>query len=83
MVQSGGIKAILINAFGGITRLDDVAKGILEAKKKYALQIPMVIRLNGTNQAEGVQMLKSAGMEAFLEMEPAIKTVVEIVKGGN
>jgi succinyl-CoA synthetase beta subunit len=80
MVGESGLKSILINAFGGITRLDDVAKGIIDAKKKYDIKIPMVIRLSGTNQKEGVDILKSAGLEAFEEMEPAIEKAVALAK---
>lgn len=80
MVSTPGLKSILINAFGGITRLDDVAKGIIEAKRKYEISTPMVIRLNGTNQEEGVAILKEAGMDAYLEMEPAIQKAVELAK---
>ncbi|MHA1991291.1 MAG: succinate--CoA ligase subunit beta [Candidatus Hodarchaeales archaeon] len=80
MVGESGLKSILINAFGGITRLDDVAKGIIEAKMKYDIKIPMVIRLSGTNQKEGVEILKSAGLEAFEEMEPAIEKAVALAK---
>ncbi|MHA1982995.1 MAG: ATP-grasp domain-containing protein, partial [Candidatus Hodarchaeales archaeon] len=80
MVGESGLKSILINAFGGITRLDDVANGIIEAKTKYNISIPMVIRLSGTNQKEGVEILKKAGLEAYEEMEPAIQKAVEIAK---
>ncbi len=80
MTRVPGLKSILINAFGGITRLDDVAKGIIEAKKKHNINIPMVIRFSGTNQEEGVQLLKENGMDAYLEMEPAIKKAVELAK---
>ena len=83
MVSEGGLKSILINAFGGITRLDDVAKGIIEAKKKYNIDIPMVIRLNGTNQEEGVALLKEAGMEAYLSMEESVEKAVKLAKGEN
>ncbi|OLS24890.1 MAG: Succinyl-CoA ligase [ADP-forming] subunit beta [Candidatus Heimdallarchaeota archaeon LC_3] len=80
IVGESGLKSILINAFGGITRLDDVAKGIIEAKKKYNIEIPMVIRLMGTNQKEGVALLNEAGLEAFEEMEPAIQKAVALAK---
>ena len=80
MVGIDGIKSILVNAFGGITRLDDVATGIIEAVNKYKITIPMVIRLIGTNQKEGVEILKKAGFEAYLEMEPSIEKAVQLGK---
>ncbi len=80
MTSVPGLKSILINAFGGITRLDDVAKGIIEAKKKYNINIPIVIRFSGTNQEEGVRILKEHGLDAYLDMEPAIEKAVELAK---
>ena len=81
MTEVKGLKAIFINAFGGITRLDDVAKGIVEARRKYNITIPMVIRLTGTNQKEGLEILKSIGLEAFEDMEPAIQKVIQLASG--
>ncbi len=83
MMEEGGLKAILINAFGGITRLDDVAKGIIDAKEKYNINIPLVIRLTGTNQEEGVRILKEHGLKAYLDMEESIEDVVKESRGGQ
>ena len=83
MINSGKIKSILINAFGGITRLDDVANGIIEAKSKYDITVPIVIRLNGTNQDEGFAILKNSGLDAYLDMEPAIQKAVELAQEVN
>jgi len=83
MTKDHGLKSILINAFGGITRLDQVAEGIISAKNKLDLQVPLIIRLMGTNQKEGLQLLEEAGLPAFEEMEPAIEKAVEAAKGGQ
>ena len=83
MVQDKGLKSILINAFGGITRLDQVAEGIISARNKLNLQIPLIIRLMGTNQKEGIKILENQGLQAFEEMEPAIQAAVEAAKGVN
>ncbi len=87
MLEDEGLKSVLINAFGGITRLDDVARGIVEARDKFeefkSGKIPIVVRLMGTNQKEGIEILKNAGMIAFEDMEPAIKAAVEAAKGGK
>lgn len=82
MVQGGGdrLKSILINAFGGITRTDDIARGIVAARSQLNLQIPMVIRLSGTKIKEALEILKEAGIEAFDQMEPAIQKAVELAK---
>ena len=55
------VTAILFNIFGGITRCDDVANGIVEATRQLSLKVPLVIRLTGTNEAEAVQILTAAG----------------------
>ncbi|MHA2098446.1 MAG: ADP-forming succinate--CoA ligase subunit beta [Candidatus Kariarchaeaceae archaeon] len=81
MIKDVGLKSILINAFGGITRLDEVARGILSAIKKQNIQIPIVIRLMGTNYKEGNEILRQAGYEAYEEMEPAIEAAVKAAKG--
>jgi succinyl-CoA synthetase beta subunit len=74
-----GVKAILINIFGGITRCDDIAKGILQAKKEKDLSVPLVIRLIGTNEKEGRALLKEAGIEAHEDLAKAVQKVVEFV----
>jgi succinyl-CoA synthetase beta subunit len=56
------VKAILFNIFGGITRCDEVAKGIIEATQKIGLDMPIVVRLDGTNSEEGLALLDGAGM---------------------
>jgi succinyl-CoA synthetase beta subunit len=56
------VKAILFNIFGGITRCDEVAKGIIEATQKIGLDMPIVVRLDGTNSEEGLALLDASGM---------------------
>ena len=56
------VKAILFNIFGGITRGDEVAKGILEALEQIKTDVPMVVRLVGTNAEEGMALLANANM---------------------
>ncbi|HEX9394860.1 MAG TPA: succinate--CoA ligase subunit beta, partial [Gemmatimonadales bacterium] len=75
------VKAILFNIFGGITRGDDVANGIVQATREVPLKVPIVIRLTGTNQAEGVQILKAAGFSALTDMDDAVKQAVAKAKG--
>jgi succinyl-CoA synthetase beta subunit len=77
------IKGIFVNFFAGITRCDDVANGIINASKKYEIKVPMVIRLVGTNDDQGIQILEDNGINAYGKMEPAAKRIVELVKGGN
>jgi succinyl-CoA synthetase beta subunit len=75
------VKAILFDIFGGITRTDDVANGILTAMKQFKVKVPLVIRLTGTNEEEAVRILKAAGMQALNDMDEAVKKVVEVAKG--
>jgi len=79
ILHNSGVKAILINIFGGITRCDDIAKGILQAKKEMDLSVPLVIRLIGTNEKEGRALLEKAGIEAHEDLVKAVQKVVEFV----
>lgn len=72
------VKVLFINILGGITRCDEVAKGILEAKEQVGVRMPMVIRLVGTNEDEGKQILTDAGIQVLESMEEAAKRAVEI-----
>jgi succinyl-CoA synthetase beta subunit len=76
ILGTGRVTAILINIFGGITRCDDIARGILMAREKLAIPVPLVIRLIGTNEKEGRQLLAGAGIDAFEDLTDAVKGVV-------
>ena len=71
---------IFINILGGITRCDNVARGILEAKKKVDFTKPIVIRLVGTNEEEGRRILAEAGIHVLDSMEETAKKAVEMSK---
>jgi succinyl-CoA synthetase beta subunit len=73
----GGVRAILFNIFGGITRCDDVANGIVTSLKTSPLQIPLVIRLTGTNEEKARQILKDFGLGATTSMDEAVRMVIE------
>ena len=75
------VKAILFNIFGGITRGDDVANGIVEATRQVPLQVPIVIRLTGTNEKEAVQILTKAGYSALTDMDEAVQQAVGLARG--
>ncbi len=74
------VKAILFNIFGGITRTDDVANGIVAATRQFKLQVPIVIRLTGTNEAEAIRILQGVGMQALNDMDEAVKNVVALAQ---
>ncbi|HEY5440409.1 MAG TPA: ADP-forming succinate--CoA ligase subunit beta [Gemmatimonadaceae bacterium] len=77
------VKAILFNIFGGITRTDDVANGIVTATKANPLRIPIVIRLTGTNEEIAMKILTENGFSASSDMDEAVKKAVELAKGGK
>ena len=80
VLSDPNVNALLINILGGITRCDEVARGILEAKEKVGVMKPMVIRLVGTNEEEGKQILTAAGIQVLESMEEAAQRIVEITK---
>jgi succinyl-CoA synthetase beta subunit len=75
------VKAILFNIFGGITRTDDVANGIVTATKQIDIKVPIVIRLTGTNEEIAVKILADAGFSAMTDMDEAVKKAVALAKG--
>ena len=75
------VRAILFNIFGGITRCDDVANGIVQATQQLPLKVPMVIRLTGTNEREAVAILTRAGYTALTDMDDAVKQAVARARG--
>lgn len=75
------VKAILFNIFGGITRTDDVANGIVTATKMIDIGVPIVIRLTGTNEEIAVKILDEAGFSAMTDMDEAVQRAVALAKG--
>jgi len=80
ILRNKGIKAILINIFGGITRCDDIAQGILEARRQIEIPVPLVVRLTGTNERQAKEILAGAGIQTFSTMRQAVEQVVELSK---
>jgi succinyl-CoA synthetase beta subunit len=74
------VKAILFNIFGGITRTDDVANGIVAATRQFKVKVPIVIRLTGTNEAEAIRILEGVGMRALSDMDQAVEQVVKLAR---
>jgi succinyl-CoA synthetase beta subunit len=75
--NGGGVRAILFNIFGGITRCDDVARGIVQSLEESPLEVPLVIRLTGTNEDLARQILAERGMSATTRMDEAVRMVIE------
>ena len=73
-----GVKVILFNIFGGITRCDDVALGIVEAVKRIGIEVPLVIRLTGTNEELAREILAEAGLAAVASMDEVVEQAVRL-----
>jgi len=80
IISDSNVKAVLVNIFGGIVRCDLIAEGIIEAIQQIGLTIPVVIRLEGTNAAQGLEKLAQSGLElkSVADLTLAAKTVVEL-----
>jgi succinyl-CoA synthetase beta subunit len=76
------VKVILVNIFGGITRCDDVANGIVTATRQSPLKVPIVIRLTGTNEEVAVKILQQHGFSAMTEMDAAVQRAVQLATAG-
>ncbi len=74
-------KCVLINIFGGITRCDIVAEAVIQALKDFSNAPPIVIRLTGTNEKEGIDLLKRENINAFNDVMEAVKKVKEVLGG--
>jgi succinyl-CoA synthetase beta subunit len=83
ITADANVKCILFNIFGGITRTDDVANGIVTATKANPLKVPIVIRLTGTNEEIAMKILTENGFTASKDMDEAVKKAVALAKGGK
>lgn len=80
ITRDPSVKSILFNIFGGITRCDDVANGVVAATANTKLDRPIVIRLTGTNESLAVDILKQAGFEALTDMDEAVQQAVKLAR---
>ena len=72
------MKAILFNIFGGITRCDDVAAGIIAATERMDIPVPIVVRLTGTNEEEARRMLADTKLVPAATMDQAVQKAIEL-----
>jgi succinyl-CoA synthetase beta subunit len=77
------VTAVLFNIFGGITRGDEVAKGIIEAAKQIDIKVPLVVRLDGTNSEEGLRLLAEAGIPNLTVEETMLGAAEKVVELAN
>jgi succinyl-CoA synthetase beta subunit len=85
LLSDKNVKAIFINIFGGILRVDTLAQGVVAAAKNLKVSVPIVLRLEGTNVEQGRQILKDSGLNFLVgeTMQDAAQIVVGAAKGGN
>lgn len=80
LLSDQNVKAVMINIFGGITRCDDVARGLIAALEQIKTSIPIVVRLSGTNAKEGLELLKATGLPTVHTMSEAALKAIELSK---
>ncbi len=83
LVSDSNVKAIFINVFGGITRCDDVANGLVKALSQIKLELPMVVRLTGTNEEEGIAILAANGIKAMKDMTQGAREAIRLAREGG
>jgi len=83
MLRNKGLKAILVNIFGGIMRCDVIAQGVIAASKAVSLKVPLVVRMKGTNEQEGRALLAQSGLPIISanDMAEAAQKVVAAARG--
>jgi succinyl-CoA synthetase beta subunit len=83
ILSDKNVKAILFNIFGGITRCDDVANGIVEALGNMRIDVPVVVRLTGTNEDVATEILKKVDVHPVSSMDEGVKEAIRLSKGGK
>ena len=81
ILSNSKVKAVLINIFGGITRCDDIARGILEAFRQMTIKVPVVVRLTGTNAEQGLELLKGSILIPAATFAEAVQKVIDVSGG--
>jgi len=76
------VRGVFINIFGGITRGDEVARGIIEARDELHITKPLVVRMTGTREEEGRRLLQEAGIVPGISAVEAARKIVELTKEG-
>ncbi|MDP4271511.1 MAG: succinate--CoA ligase subunit beta, partial [Bacteroidota bacterium] len=79
LLSDKNVKVVMINIFGGITRCDDVAKGLLVALEQIKTSIPIVVRLSGTNAKEGLEILKDSNLTVVETMSEAAQKAISLI----
>jgi len=83
ILQDPAVKSIFINIFGGITRGDEVARGIIAARDELGIKVPLVVRMTGTAEVEGRKLLEEAGITPGVSAPEAARKAVELARSGG
>ncbi len=83
ILSDGDVRGVFINIFGGITRGDEVARGIVQARDDLGVTVPLVVRMAGTNEADGRRILGEAGIVPASSAPEAARTIVDLVRAGG
>ena len=76
ILDDQAVDVVLVNIFGGITRCDDVALGVVDAHRSLKRKVPLVVRLVGTNEEQGLEILRKEGISAHRHMVDAVVAAV-------
>ena len=82
ILSDAHVRAVLINIFGGITRCDEVARGIVTALRQVGDDVPVTIRLVGTNDEAGRRILNEAGYASAATLEEGARRAIALAQGG-
>jgi succinyl-CoA synthetase beta subunit len=80
LLSDGNVKVVMINIFGGITRCDDVARGLVTAIQQLQVTIPIVVRLSGTNAKEGLAIIEEANIPVVKTMSEAAQEAIQLLQ---
>jgi succinyl-CoA synthetase beta subunit len=80
ILRDENVKSILINIFGGITRCDDVAQGIIDAKRELGIEVPLIVRLTGTNEQQALEMLEGTELIPAASMDEGVEKAIEAAR---
>jgi succinyl-CoA synthetase beta subunit len=85
LLSDKNVKAVFINIFGGILRVDTLAEGVVQAARNIGIKVPVILRLEGTNVEQGRKILAESGFNFIVgeTMQDAAEKAVASVKGGN
>jgi succinyl-CoA synthetase beta subunit len=83
ILRDENVRSILINIFGGITRCDDVAQGIIDATRELGIAVPLVVRLTGTNEEKALEMLQDTELVPAASMEDGVEKAIALARGAS